>query len=149
MTGIIVRLTEKQGKSILAAYRGVFLAYAIIAGCKIALSFAMTRHSEIDHPPVPARSAEASSAPQRSGDGERQPLLRQNPVLDPPLPRPAPGPCQFLLRFRSVASSRSASSSPSTRSPVLLALCLLSRTTSRPCTTRRSNSLRTSFRLLP
>jgi hypothetical protein len=30
MTGIIVRLTEKQGKSILSAYRGVFLAYAII-----------------------------------------------------------------------------------------------------------------------
>jgi hypothetical protein len=99
MTGIIVRLTEKQGKSILSAYRGVFLAYAIIAGCKIALSFAMTRHSEIDHPPVPARSAEASSAPQRSGDGERQPLLRQNPVLDPPadLPVPAPLPVGRLV----------------------------------------------------
>ncbi|GAA5966697.1 hypothetical protein JCM8115_000257 [Rhodotorula mucilaginosa] len=99
MTGIIVRLTEKQGKSILAAYRGVFLAYAIIAGCKIALSFAMTRHSEIDHPPVPARSAEASSAPQRSGDGERQPLLRENPVLDPPadLPVPAPLPVGRLV----------------------------------------------------
>ncbi|TKA55538.1 hypothetical protein B0A53_02714 [Rhodotorula sp. CCFEE 5036] len=75
MTGIIVRLTEKQGKSILSAYRGVFLAYAIIAG------------------------SEASSAPQRSGDGERQPLLRENPVLDPPadLPVPAPLPVGRLV----------------------------------------------------
>lgn len=90
MTGIIVRVTEKQGKSILSAYRGVFLAYAIIAVCKIALSFAMTRHSEIDHPPVPARSAEANVAPQTTRDGERQPLLRENPVLDPPADLPVP-----------------------------------------------------------
>ncbi|GAA5872424.1 hypothetical protein JCM3774_004517 [Rhodotorula dairenensis] len=90
MTGIIVRVTEKQGKSILSAYRGVFLAYAVIAGCKIALSFAMTRHSELDHPPIPARATDATVSPRDGGDGERQPLLRENPVLDPPADLPVP-----------------------------------------------------------
>lgn len=80
-------MTEKQGKSILSAYRGVFLAYAVIAGCKIAISFAMTRHSEVDHPPVPVRATDASVAVR---DGERQPLLRENPVVDPPADLPVP-----------------------------------------------------------
>lgn len=87
MTGIIVRVTEKMGKPILSAYRGVFLAYAIIALCKVLLSFIMTRHAEVDHPPVPARDGQATPA-RREGDGERQPLLRENPVLDPPAETP-------------------------------------------------------------
>ncbi|GAA5987523.1 hypothetical protein JCM10908_001989 [Rhodotorula pacifica] len=91
MTGIIVRITEKQGKSILSAYRGVFLAYAVIAACKIVLSFTMTSHAEIDHPPVPTPASQGTTSPPATRDGERQPLLRgENPILDPPADLPVP-----------------------------------------------------------
>lgn len=91
MTGLIVKLTEKAGKDIVSAYKGVFLAYAIIALLKLVLSILMTRHCEVDHPPVPSTTTSPIPAANRnSRDGERQPLLRENPVLDPPADLPVP-----------------------------------------------------------
>ncbi|GAA5886361.1 hypothetical protein JCM16303_002511 [Sporobolomyces ruberrimus] len=98
LAGIIVSVLEERGASTVSAYKGVFWAYALVAAVKIVLSFTMSRHTEVDHPPVPTRSTLAPS----SADSEREPLLEstqarrppaeEESLLDPPsIPVPPPG----------------------------------------------------------
>ncbi|GAA6028615.1 hypothetical protein JCM8097_007311 [Rhodosporidiobolus ruineniae] len=81
LTGFIVSMGEKLGKSPQEAYRRVFLAYAGIGALKVLLSLIMTRAVEVDHPPFPTQ--EPTSAP---ADSERQPLLQGERFVAPAAP---------------------------------------------------------------
>ncbi|GAA6061137.1 hypothetical protein JCM10212_001737 [Sporobolomyces blumeae] len=122
LAGLIVDSLERRGRLPVDAYRGVFVAYASVAMIKILLSFAMTNHTEVDHPPVPTRAqTDTPSAPR--ADSERQPLLadqarvRSAPgtesLLDPPtLPAPPPGlPVARLVILAAIFSLDSFASS--------------------------------------
>ncbi|GAA5862275.1 hypothetical protein JCM1840_001704 [Sporobolomyces johnsonii] len=118
LAGGIVSYLERAGKSTAEAYKGVFLAYAIVAAIKIVLSLLMTKHTEVDHPPTTERVA--ASATQT--DSERQPLLGNSgqsaptaaeTILDPPsIPAPPPGlPVARLVALAAIFSLDSFASS--------------------------------------
>ncbi|GAA5952673.1 hypothetical protein JCM3765_002243 [Sporobolomyces pararoseus] len=119
LAGVIVKQLEKHGRSTVDAYRGVFIAYSCVAAVKIVLSFAMTKWTEVDHPPIPERPSSSSAA-----DSERQSLLRNEQgstqaasttesLLDPPeLPAPPPGlPVGRLVALAAIFSLDSFASS--------------------------------------
>ncbi|BGP49555.1 hypothetical protein JCM10450v2_005449 [Rhodotorula kratochvilovae] len=94
ITGMIVSTLTSAGKSALDAYKVVFLVYAGVAAVKVALSFALSAHSELNAPPVPVKSAPSPTA---NDDNERQPLLQQQTttstaaaLLEPPAELPPP-----------------------------------------------------------
>ncbi|SGZ21034.1 BQ5605_C021g09324 [Microbotryum silenes-dioicae] len=97
-SGALVTSLERSGRSLVTAYRAVFYLYTATALLKIVLSLALTSYTEVDHPPITARSstsAVTSTTTRVAGDGaidpERQPLLSEQAspsvvtaVLDPP-----------------------------------------------------------------
>ncbi|KDE05323.1 hypothetical protein MVLG_04239 [Microbotryum lychnidis-dioicae p1A1 Lamole] len=97
-SGALVTSLERSGRSLVTAYRAVFYLYTATALLKIVLSLALTSYTEVDHPPITARSstsAVTSTTTRIAGDGaidpERQPLLSEQAspsvvtaVLDPP-----------------------------------------------------------------
>lgn len=89
-----------RGHTVLDAYRAIFYVYIAAAVVKVVLSFAMTRHVELDHPPVPAPT---------TTNGEREPLINGNrgeqrqsvtdALLDPPAEGVAAKPQLPLTRL--------------------------------------------------
>ncbi|GAA5939932.1 uncharacterized protein JCM15063_004349 [Sporobolomyces koalae] len=120
LAGVIVSTLERHGKSTVEAYRAVFVTYSVVAAIKLVLSFSLTTHTEVEHPPVADSRSDTSI---RAGS-ERQPLLRdqQTPeatrsveasLLDPPeLPAPPPGlPIGRLVALAAIFSLDSFASS--------------------------------------
>ena len=71
-SGVIVSSLLKANHALEYAYRAVFILYFVVACIKIAISLAMTSHSELVHP---ERSAVKPVVQSVVADDERQPLL--------------------------------------------------------------------------
>jgi len=124
LAGVIVSSLESRGKPTVDAYRGVFVAYSIVAGIKIVLSFCMSTYTEVNHPPIPEPPSSATAP--SGADSERQPLLRSSEdarsdapstiaqaVFEPPtIPAPPPGlPIARLVILAAIFSLDSFASS--------------------------------------
>lgn len=92
LTGFVVSSAERSGKTGSDSYRNVFLAYAIIAGVKIILSFLLTRTVEVDYSP-PIQADDNTVPLLQDEESEAESEIR----LPPPAPAPTPLPIGRLV----------------------------------------------------
>jgi hypothetical protein len=90
MTGFLVSSAERAGKVGAETFRNVFLAYALIAIVKVALSFLLSNTVEVDYTP-PIRADESSSPllDDLESDAESEDLTPPSPPV-PAAPAPLP-----------------------------------------------------------
>lgn len=94
-TGIIVATLTRNEYQLVNAYRAVYLVYVLVALIKIALSLAMTDHSELNHPPRVIKSPTTGAPIVSTSAGEREPLIA-DPYQTEPVHDPTPAPLPLL-----------------------------------------------------